>query len=76
MPMIERAIIALVVCAVLVRAVPSAELGTKFPPGFIWGTATAAFQIEGASFEDGRGQTTWDAFCNISGKVANGATGL
>jgi beta-glucosidase len=47
----------------------------KFPTGFLWGAATAAYQIEGAAGEDGRGRSIWDTFCRIPGKVANGDTG-
>ncbi len=47
----------------------------KFPDGFVWGAATASFQIEGATLEDGRGDSVWDAFCRTPGKVANGADG-
>ncbi len=47
----------------------------QFPPGFVWGSATAAFQIEGAAVEDGRGQSIWDAFCREPGRVRNGDTG-
>ncbi len=43
-----------------------------FPPGFAWGTATSAYQIEGAVDEDGRGTSIWDTFCRTPGKVANG----
>lgn len=46
-----------------------------FPTGFTWGTATAAYQIEGATREDGRGESIWDAFSHTSGKVLNGDTG-
>jgi beta-glucosidase len=46
-----------------------------FPEDFTWGVATAAFQVEGASKEDGRGPSIWDTFCNTPGKVANGDTG-
>jgi beta-glucosidase len=46
-----------------------------FPPGFLWGVATAAFQIEGATREDGRGPSIWDTFCATPGKVENGDTG-
>ena len=47
----------------------------KFPPNFTWGVATAAFQIEGATQEDGRGASIWDTFCATPGKVENGDTG-
>ncbi|MCY4482930.1 MAG: GH1 family beta-glucosidase [Spirochaetaceae bacterium] len=47
----------------------------QFPPGFLWGTATASYQIEGATAADGRGQSIWDRFAAMSGKVAGGATG-
>lgn len=43
-----------------------------FPKKFIWGTATAAPQIEGAAFEDGKGESIWDRFARIPGKVHNG----
>jgi len=47
----------------------------KFPKDFTWGTATSSYQIEGASFKDGKGLTIWDVFCKTKGKVANGDTG-
>jgi beta-glucosidase len=46
-----------------------------FPPGFRFGAATAAYQIEGATHEDGRGDSIWDTFCRVPGAVANGDTG-
>jgi beta-glucosidase len=42
---------------------------------FVWGAATAAFQIEGATTADGRGESIWDRFAATSGKVARGETG-
>ncbi|HEY6963090.1 MAG TPA: GH1 family beta-glucosidase, partial [Gaiellaceae bacterium] len=48
---------------------------TSFPPGFLWGTATSAFQIEGATREDGRSESIWDRFCATPGKVRAGDTG-
>ncbi len=48
---------------------------TDFPKGFIWGVATSAFQIEGASFTDGRSASIWDSFCRTPGKVSKGETG-
>lgn len=47
----------------------------QFPQGFKWGAATAAYQIEGAYREDGRGLSIWDTFSRIPGKVKNGDTG-
>jgi len=47
----------------------------SFPPGFIWGAATAAYQIEGAATADGRGLSIWDTFTRLPGKVRRGDTG-
>jgi beta-glucosidase len=47
----------------------------QFPAGFTWGVATAAYQIEGAVAEDGRGVSVWDTFSRTPGKVRNGDTG-
>lgn len=46
-----------------------------FPAGFVWGAATASYQIEGAVDEDGRSPSIWDTFSRIPGTVANGDTG-
>ena len=46
-----------------------------FPQGFMWGVATAAYQIEGAANEDGRGKSIWDTFSHTEGKIENGDTG-
>jgi beta-glucosidase len=46
-----------------------------FPQGFLWGTATAAYQIEGAVNEDGRGPSIWDTFAHTPGKIKDGTTG-
>lgn len=47
----------------------------EFPSSFVWGTATAAYQIEGAVAEDGRGPSIWDEFCDRPGVVVGGDTG-
>src|SRR5947209_16460376 len=47
----------------------------QFPANFLWGAATASYQIEGAATEDGRGESTWDRFCATPGKVMNGDSG-
>ncbi|MGW4662983.1 GH1 family beta-glucosidase [Streptosporangium sandarakinum] len=47
----------------------------SFPGGFVWGAATAAYQIEGAAGEDGRGTSIWDVFTHTPGRVAGGHTG-
>ncbi len=47
----------------------------KFPHHFLWGAATAAYQIEGAWNEDGKGESIWDRFSHTPGKTANGDTG-
>jgi len=48
---------------------------TSFPSGFIWGTATSAYQIEGAVKEDGRGQSIWDTFSHTLGKIRDHSNG-
>ena len=47
----------------------------QFPAGFAWGVATAAYQIEGAVREDGRGESVWDRFCRQPGVIRDGHTG-
>lgn len=46
-----------------------------FPAGFLWGSATASYQVEGAVKEDGRGMSIWDTFSHTPGKTHNGDTG-
>jgi beta-glucosidase len=47
----------------------------SFPKDFLWGTATSAYQIEGAVNEDGRGRSIWDTFSHTPGKVDDGSNG-
>jgi beta-glucosidase len=53
----------------------TARPALQFPDGFLWGAATASYQIEGAAQEGGRGKSVWDTFSHTEGKVANGHTG-
>ena len=46
-----------------------------FPENFVWGVSTAAYQIEGAVNEDGRGLSVWDTFCDEPGRIDNGDSG-
>ena len=46
-----------------------------FPKGFVWGSATSSFQIEGAATEDGRSESIWDRFCKTAGKIKDGSSG-
>ncbi len=50
-------------------------MSNGFPAGFLWGSATASYQIEGAVNEDGRGPSIWDTFSHTPGKTLNGDTG-
>jgi beta-glucosidase len=46
-----------------------------FPPGFLWGAATAAYQVEGAWRDDGKGESIWDRFAHTPGRISDGTTG-
>jgi beta-glucosidase len=55
---------------------PDLQVGLlRFPPDFLWGAATASFQIEGSTTVDGRGPSIWDTFAATPGRVAGGDTG-
>jgi beta-glucosidase len=51
------------------------SLRTPFPPGFLWGAATSAYQVEGSSQADGAGVSNWHRFCHTPGLVKDGGTG-
>ncbi len=53
----------------------AAATAPGFPQGFLWGASTAAYQIEGAVREDGRGPSIWDTFSHTPGAIKNGDTG-
>jgi len=54
---------------------PDRGATAPFPKGFVWGTATSAYQIEGAIHEDGRGPSIWDTFSHTAGKIADHSNG-
>ncbi len=55
----------------------STEQGSAptFPAGFVWGAATASYQIEGGVDEGGRGESIWDRYAHTPGRILNGDTG-
>ncbi len=53
-------------------AVPAEPM--RFPQGFVWGSATSAFQVEGSSTADGRGVSIWDTFAAQPGRIDDGST--
>ncbi|WP_329084329.1 MULTISPECIES: GH1 family beta-glucosidase [unclassified Streptosporangium] len=57
------------------RGATLTEGRADFPTGFVWGAATASYQIEGAVKEDGREPSIWDTFSRTPGKVVGGDTG-
>ncbi len=56
-------------------AVSDGRTRASFPPDFLWGTATAAYQIEGSWDADGKGPSIWDTFAHTPGRIAGGSTG-
>jgi beta-glucosidase len=57
------------------QAHPATSAARGFPPGFLWGTATSSYQIEGAWKDDGKGESIWDRFAHTPGRVQNNETG-
>ena len=57
------------------KAAAASYAPASFPKDFLWGTATSAYQIEGAVNEDGRGQSIWDVFSHTPGHVDDGSNG-
>jgi beta-glucosidase len=57
------------------QAHPATSATRGFPPGFLWGTATSSYQIEGAWKEDGKGESIWDRFSHTPGHIQNNETG-
>ncbi len=54
---------------------PAMNEQLEFPTGFLWGAATASYQIEGGARDGGRGESVWDVFSHTEGKVAHGHNG-
>lgn len=50
-------------------------MSLPFPDNFLWGSATAAYQVEGAVAEDGREPSIWDTFSHLPGKITRGDKG-
>ena len=62
--------------ALISGAVSSNDIASaKFPDGFLWGMATASYQVEGAWNEDGKGESIWDRYAHEVGHIKGGDTG-
>jgi beta-glucosidase len=55
--------------------VTTSSARAQFPAGFVWGAATSSYQIEGAVDVDGRGESIWDRFCQVPGRISDGSNG-
>src|SRR3954449_11320308 len=54
---------------------PREHARLHLPAGFVFGTSTASYQIEGATSEDGKGPSIWDTFCAEPGRIVDGSSG-
>ncbi|MBI5323541.1 MAG: beta-glucosidase [Bradyrhizobium sp.] len=57
------------------KSEPKRRARSTFPKGFLWGTATSSYQVEGAVNEDGRGPSIWDRFAHTPGTISDRSTG-
>jgi beta-glucosidase len=57
------------------KGAPGGAKAAAFPDDFVWGAAAAAYQIEGAAAEDGKGPSVWDMFCKREGAIWKGQSG-
>merc|ERR1712038_451678 len=68
----------ILLCSIALALAYSPEeelLYDSFPDDFLWGSATAAYQIEGAWNEDGKGPSIWDVFTKVPGNIVDGSSG-
>src|ERR1035437_9161655 len=74
----KSAFLALVLCGCLIQPSEAQNRDSKklkFPEGFLWGSASAAYQVEGGTKADGRGPNYWDKYLNPPYSLAKMATG-